>query len=91
MRESFIYHLGDRVKISETGHGFYGVTGVILEPSCLKSHGWTGFHHTVSSSLGPVKLYWIQFDEPRRSDFDDEPCEGMAVASEHLTLICEAS
>ena len=81
--------IGDRVQISEQYHWAQGVTGRIAKPPqavTMMVEGWHGVWRIVEAVKGPLRFYWVEFDEPQRDADGDGPYFGAEIDSAFLSL-----
>ena len=81
--------IGDRVEVSMNYHWAKGQLATIAEPPTPvvdMVDGWQGPWRIVEGVKGPLKFYWVEFDEPQRDADGDGPYFGAEIDSEYLTL-----
>jgi hypothetical protein len=81
--------IGDRIRISTQYHWAQGVTGTIKEPPEPVNRmveGWQGPWRIVEALKGPLRFYWVEFDEPQRDAEGDGPYFGAEIDSAFLSL-----
>ena len=64
------FAIEDRIRISDQYHWAKGVTGTIAEPP---GKGWQGVSRIVEGVSGPIRLYWVEFDEAQMDADGDGP------------------
>lgn len=81
--------IGDRVRISEKYHWAQGVTATVAQPPTAVTtivEGWQGPWRIVEALKGPLRFYWVEFDEPQIDVDGDGPYFGAEIDSTFLSL-----
>jgi hypothetical protein len=83
------FSLNDRVQISTAHHWARGAVATICAPPAhivSFAGGWTGLTRTVASLRGPLKFYWVRFNEPQRDADGDGPYAEAEIEEAVLSL-----
>jgi len=81
--------IGDRVRISENHHWAKRALAIVAEPPAAVAemvNGWEGAWRTVEAVKGPLRFYWVEFEQPQRDADGDGPYGGAEIDSEYLLL-----
>lgn len=81
--------IGDRVCISEQYHWAQGISGTIAEPPdavVSMVNDWQGPWRIVEALRGPLRFYWVEFDEPQTDADGDGPYFGAEIDSAFLSF-----
>jgi hypothetical protein len=84
------FDVGDRVRISLRYHWAKGASGTIEIPPefaqdlVADQDPWDGHCRFVRGRSGPIKFYWVEFDEPQMDADGDGPYSAGEIDADML-------